>query len=233
MRELSLPASEDKICNAVAAAMAEGKPAASADLRVEKSIFRRAADFYEAHRSMEEIRLHMTVEANLKLLRSGFSIDTAPIEETIQALKDLEGKQTVGGSVNGMDLCKETMAKVREIPYLPAAATGRVLFYGEKLTIDSLYETGKQLQAEFQKANEAYEIMFTEIRADLGDSMKKAFRSVDNLLTNLGIDLTAENRKAARSLSYNQMELTPENIRRVKEAEAAVMKVVKNDSFFK
>ena len=227
MRGLSLPASEDKICNAVAAAMAEGKPASSADLRVEKSIYRRAADFYSAHRSMEEIRLHMTVEANLKLLKSGFSIDTTPIEETIQALKDLEEKQTVGQNAGDMDLCKETMAKVREIPYLPAAATGRILFYGEKLTIDTLYETGKQLQEEFRKANEAYETMFTEIRADLGDSMKKAFRSVDNLLTNLGIDLTAENRKAARSLSYNQMELTPENIRRVKEAEAAVMKVVK------
>ncbi len=40
----------------------------------------------------------MTVEANVKLLKSGFSIDTAPIEETISALKMLEKQPDGAGT---------------------------------------------------------------------------------------------------------------------------------------
>lgn len=227
LRELVLPAKENSLIASVVSALAEGKDAGSANLLEDKSIYKRAVDFYEAHRSMEEIRLHMTVEANLKLLKSGFSIDTAPIEETIEALKSLEQEQVSSSKANVAELCKETIDKVKQIPYLPAQTTGRLLFLNEKFTIDTVYETGKQLQAELEAANKAYETMFTEIRGDLGDSLKKAFASVDNLLTNMGIELTADSRKAARSLAYNNMELTPENIRKVEEAEGALRKVVK------
>ena len=41
---------------------------------------------------MEEIRLSMTVEANYRLLRSGFSLETAPLEDVIGELKNLEAK---------------------------------------------------------------------------------------------------------------------------------------------
>ncbi|MBO5165203.1 MAG: hypothetical protein J6B90_01210 [Lachnospiraceae bacterium] len=259
LKEVQLPAKAEDILEAIAGAIAEGKPAGEADLANPKSIYRRAVDCYisyqekyretfsvaetpeniTARRQLEEIRLRMTVEANVKLLKSGFSIDTAPIEEAIEALKALEEKQ-LGAKADGhsaitdssiamaapADLCRETLSKTNEIPYLPAASLGRILSLGETFTVDNIYETGKALQEAYRQAGEAYETMWTAPRADMGDSIKKAFRNVDTLLESMGMELTDENRKAVRSLSYNQMELTEENMLAVKGADKVVQRVV-------
>ncbi len=260
LKEVHLPASDEDILQAIAGAIADGRSAGEANLANPKSVYRRAVDClvaYEekyraafsveetpenitARRQLEEIRLHMTVEANLKLLKSGFAIDTAPMEEAIEALKQLEEQQAgakagnhsevTGFSEAGMtspaDLCRETLSKTREIPYLPATSLGRILSLGETFTVDNIYETGKALQEAYKQAGEAYETMWTAPRADMGDSIKKAFRNVDELLTNMGMDLTDENRKAVRSLSYNHMELTEENLLAVKGADKVVQRVV-------
>ncbi|MGN1147809.1 MAG: DUF6240 domain-containing protein, partial [Lachnospiraceae bacterium] len=191
VKEISLPATEGELLEAIAGALAEGHPAGEANLADPKSIYRKAADClaeYErkqeeallaeptpenikARRQLEEIRLHMTLEANVKLLRSGFSIDTAPMEETIDALKALEEKQA--GQTDAAyslqepaKLCKEAVSKVREIPYLPAAALGRILSQGQPLTVDTVYETGKKIQETYRQAGEAYETMMTTPRRD-------------------------------------------------------------------
>ncbi len=261
LKGVKLPASDEDILQAIAGAIAEGKSAGEANLANPKSVYRRAVDCYlsyeeqykaafsveetpeniTARRQLEEIRLHMTVEANLKLLKSGFAIDTAPMEEAIDALKALEEQQAGAKAgtkqeVNGfagaagvtfpIDLCRETLSKTREIPYLPAASLGRILSLGESFTVDTIYETGKSLQEAYKQAGEAYETMWTAPRADMGDSIKKAFRNVDELLTGMGMDLTDENRKAVRSLSYNHMELTEENLLAVKGADKVVRRVV-------
>ncbi|MCH5275592.1 MAG: hypothetical protein J1E65_07105 [Lachnospiraceae bacterium] len=248
LQEVKLPAREEDVFEAIAGAIAEGKTAGEANLKDGRSIYRKAADSLEryeeqyqnilkqeptpenikARRLLEEVRLHMTVEANMKLLRSGFSIDTAPIEETIEALKELEAGQSGAEAVTErpMDLCRETVEKAREIPFLPAVSLGRLLSMGEPLTIDSVYETGKSIEEAFKQAGEAYETMMTAPRADLGDSIKVAFRNVDELLTGMGLELTDENRKAVRSLSYAHMELTEENLLAVKGADKTVQRVV-------
>lgn len=259
LKEVKLPADHEDVLQAIAGAIAEGKDAGEANLVQPKSIYRRAVDCYfsyeeqyraafsieetpeniTARRQLEEIRLHMTVEANLKLLKSGFAIDTAPMEEAIEALKALEENQAQTGSnyvttgftealhlSNPAELCKETLSKTKEIPHLPAASLGRVLSLGESFTVNHIYETGKALQEAYKQAGEAYETLWTAPRADMGDSIKKAFRNVDELLTNMGMDLTDENRKAVRSLSYNHMELTKENLSAVKGADKVVQRVV-------
>lgn len=250
LKEVKLPAQADELLGAIAGALAEGRPAGEANLAEGKSIYRRAAECYavyenryqkameaepaaenlRARRQLEEIRLHMTLEANIKLLKSGFAIDTAPMEELIDALKSLEEKQASASADFSADLRAdlqgEAVSKAKEIPYLPAAALGRLLSLGETLTIDSVYETGKALQEVFRQAGEAYETMMTAPRADLGDNIQTAFRNVDALLQNMGQELTEENRKAVRSLSYNHMELTEENLLAVKEADKVVQRVV-------
>lgn len=262
LKEVSLPASEETLFEAIAGALADGKQAGEGNLFDGRSTYRRAVDCYvayeekyqailaaepsaeniKARRCLEEIRLHMTVEANVKLLRSGFSIDTAPMEETIEALKQLEAQTTSpmqdatgmvdGGltgsrlSGNAADLCREALGKSREIPYLPAATIGKLLMEKKELTIDTVYEIGSNLREAFRAANESYETMMTAPRADMGDSIKKAFRNVDELLSNMGLEPSDENRKAVRSLSYNQMELTQENLEAVKAAASKVESVV-------
>lgn len=247
LKEVKLPAQAEELLGAIAGALAEGRPAGEANLAEGRSIFRRAAECYKeyenkyqavlsadttegvkARRQLEEIRLHMTLEANIKLLKSGFSIDTAPMEELIDALKSLEQKQasTDFALSSPSDLCEEAVFKAREIPYLPAVTMGRLLSLGQTFSVDTVYETGKALEEVFRQAGEAYETMMTAPRADLGDNIQSAFRNVDALLQNMGQELTDENRKAVRSLSYNQMELTEENLLAVKEADKVVQRVV-------
>ena len=43
-----------------------------------------------ARRQLEEIRLRMTAQVNLQLIKSGFSIDTEPMEKLVEALKQAE-----------------------------------------------------------------------------------------------------------------------------------------------
>lgn len=246
LKQVNLPATEEVLFEAIAGALAEGKPAGAGNLFDGRSIYRKAADSYQtyeekykavlaevpdaenikARRQLEEIRLHMTVEANVKLLKSGFSIDTAPMEELIDALKQLEEKKAQTSLQNPADLCMETLEKSREIPYLPAAAIGRLFAEKAEVTIDAVYDAGVRMRESFRVAGESYETMMTAPRADMGDSIRKAFRNVDELLTNMGLELNEENRKAVRSLAYNQMELTEENLTAVKEAASKVERVV-------
>ena len=43
-----------------------------------------------AVRQLEEVRLQMTISANRELLKSGFAIETAELEQVIEALRDVE-----------------------------------------------------------------------------------------------------------------------------------------------
>lgn len=248
LKEVQLPAQTEDLLGAIAGALSEGRPAGEANLAEGRSVYRRAVECYAAYenkyqasleaeptaenvkarRQLEEVRLHMTLEANVKLLKSGFSIDTAPMEELIDALKSLEQKQTSADFAvsRPADLCEEAVSKAKEIPYLPAVTLGRLISLGETISVDSVYETGKALEEVFRQAGEAYETMMTVPRADLGDNIQSAFRNVDALLQDMGQELTEENRKAVRSLSYNRQELTEENLLAVKEADKVVQRVV-------
>ena len=46
--------------------------------------------YIRAKRQLEEIRLAMTAEANYALLKKGISIDTKPLEELVENLKEQE-----------------------------------------------------------------------------------------------------------------------------------------------
>lgn len=248
IENVELPARDEDLFSAIAAALAEGKSAAEANLEEKKSIYRRAADcledyenrFFEiqnmpdtpetvkARRQLEEVRLHMTVEANVRLLKSGFAIDTAPIEDTIAALKQWEQERatTAFSDALPVDICSETLRKTAEFENLPSVTLGRLITLGQPLTVNTIHETGTGLREIFRQAGETYEAMLTTPRADMGDSIHTAFRNVDALLQNMGQELTDENRKAVRSLSYNRMELTEENLLAVKGADRVVQRVV-------
>lgn len=252
VKQVTLPAGEEQLLTAIAGALAEGRPAGEANLADGRSIYRKAADCFEsyeekyravlageptaenikARRQLEEIRLHMTLEANVKLLKSGFSIDTAPMEDMIEALKKLEQQRTGAdfAAAAPAELAAETLKKTGEIPYLPVTALGRILSEGRSLTVDTVYETGQAQREAYRQAGEAYETMQTAPRADMGDSIKTAFRNVDALLEGMGLELNDENRRAVRSLSYNHMELNEENLLAVKGAEKTVRSVVEKMS---
>jgi len=171
-------------------------------------------------RQVEEIRLSMSVEANYHLLKSGFAIETESLEQVIEQLKSLEREAVNIGSFSQTEenTYKETLEKKDALLSLPIAMVGRIAkteFFG---TLNTVYEEGLLLQNKYEQANEKYEPFLTEVRTDLGDSIRRAFANSENLVEELGYENTKENQKAIRILGYNQMELSEENIFKVKEA---------------
>jgi len=243
-----LPVEEENVWKAVASALSEGKTAGKANLYDNTSVYEKAAAAEKSvddllleaeksgnvtrYRQLQEIRLMMTLEANVKLLKSGFSIDTNHLEELVDALKDLEQKQAeslFGTSANptaDYQLYKETVAKTKAIPGMPVDVIGKVAGRIGEVSIDFLHKEGAALQKAYKEAQQNYETLMTAPRKDLGDRIQTAFRNVDDILTSMGLNLTEENRRAVRILGYNSTEITEENILQVKAADRSVLRVM-------
>lgn len=187
-----------------------------------------------ARRQLEEVRLHMTVEANVKLLRSGFQIDTAPMEELIERLRAAE--DMLAGQ--GIFRTAEAVEKIDSLRTMPAAALSYVVSREISFTIEALHEKGEELQSELgqgggeqvrrETARERYETMQTEVRPDLGDSIRKAFRNVDDILTDMNREPSEENRRAVRMLGYNRIEISEENLERALEVDRKVQNLFRD-----
>lgn len=181
--------------------------------------------FSEAKKQLVEVQLKMSAQANLKLMKLGISIDLEPLHQLADMLEKEE-------SLYHATELGRTLDRASEIRSAPAETLGisvREAWMANRVfTLEHVYDTGKALSLEYAKAGQSYEALMTAPRADLGDSIKKAFRNLDELLSENGMDVTDENRRAARILGYNQMELTSENMQAVKEADAVLKKVLNN-----
>ncbi|MCM1112355.1 MAG: DUF6240 domain-containing protein [Muribaculum sp.] len=189
-----------------------------------------------ARKQLEEIRLCMTAEVNVKLLKSGFAIDTAPMEELITALREAEA--AVAGSyfpedaqaVAKYENWNRTNDVMRDLPELPARLLGTVRIEAadgqDASVLEDFHAEGAALRRAYERAGESYETLMTAPRADLGDSIEKAFGNAEELLRELGIEPTEENLRTVRILGYNHMEISEENLDRVKEADRQVHTVI-------
>lgn len=183
----------------------------------------------KARRVMEEIRLSMTVEANRALLRQGISIDTKPLEELVEDLKQQEQKyyeellSDVGvHSKEAAELYETTTNTVQELKGFPAYVLG--IKERNIDTVSQLHEAGSAIKERLDKANESYETLMTAPRKDMGDSIQKAFANVDDILEDLNLPKTPENQRAVRILAYNQTQITEENIQTIKAADERVQR---------
>lgn len=192
---------------------------------------RKGLELLTARRQLEEIRLAMTIQANYSLLRQGISIETEPLERLVEQLKAEENAyyenllktQGIETSEANVSLFRETTEKVTELKTLPAYVLG--MEEARANTVNAVHSAGTALRDTFEKANERYETLMTAPRADLGDSIQKAFGNVDDILRGLGLDLSEENRRAVRILGYNSLEITPESIAQMKDADETVQRV--------
>lgn len=186
-------------------------------------------------RQLEEIRLMMTIQANRKLMESGYSIDTTELAALVEALKKQEqeqnqrlfGEPDIERAAEKASLFAEVQRKTAEIPALPAATLGQFVDGAEAFTIDRVHENGIARRKAYEEARESYETLMTAPRADMGDSIRKAFRNVDDILTDLGYEGSEANRRAVRILGYNSMEVTPENIDAVKEKDLTLRETIR------
>ncbi len=242
---VQFPLQPKQVIETAAAALADGIPVGEKNLAESTTTLEKAVAIYEMYQGdsaltkvqdriqLEEIRLRMTVETNVKLLESGFSIDTVPIEETIEALKKAEQElakqyfpQEAEPTVK-YGQYKETTRLLQELPQLPVATIGSFAERLQSGTLVEFHAKGTQLANAYKLAGERYETIWTAPRADMGDSIKKAFANVDVLLQDMNYEATEENRKAVRILGYNHMEINESNVERVKVAQNQVEQVIR------
>ncbi|MBR7089205.1 MAG: hypothetical protein IKI46_01760 [Lachnospiraceae bacterium] len=263
--DIQFPISPERAARAGARALASGKSADMADLTEKGSVYEQAAlleaGYFSdavlktediAHtRKIQEIRFSMTAEVNLELVRSGFAIDTAPIEELIDRLKVIEQEvalkyfpETAGvtdhddgapgmsigspeDAVAAYRLMNAVNTAVTELGDAPASSLGVfVPRVSAEVAFGEFEEIALGEKERLKKAGESYEALSTEVRRDLGDSISKAFSSVDGLVEGLGLDLNDLNRRHVRILAYNRMEISIENMDRIAAADETVTSVI-------
>ena len=192
----------------------------------------------EARMQLEEVRLKMTVSANIRLLNKGISIDTEPIKNLINEfdneLKNL-GKiyfPNTADNEKGLEeasakylLYEETNLKISSFRSYPIGVIGKLSEEGKE-SLGEIIESGYSLKLKYEKAGSTYEAVGTAPRADLGDNIKKAFRNVTDILKDLGEAINEENKRVVRILGYNRMEVTKDNIEKIRTVDEKLMDVL-------
>lgn len=181
----------------------------------------------EARRMLEETRLAMTTEANYGLLKRGMEIEITPLVELVEELKTQEQSyykqllESNGGEAtqDQVMLFQETVETAQELRTMPAYVLGGGI---AERTLQELHTEGARLQVKMEAAGEAYETLMTAPRADMGDSIQKAFRNVDDILREIGMEPTQGNARAVRILAYNQMEINEQSVLEIKLADRQV-----------
>ena len=134
------------------------------------------------------------------------------------ALETAEGLEKIYNAP--LELYRATFSVRHSVTLAEITETGEALI---KETVSASTASVSVNPASMTAALGSYESSSTQVRRDLGDSIKKAFAgSVDSLLKSNGLDITEGNRRAVRILGYNSMEITAESIEEIKFYDAKV-----------
>ena len=249
LESVSFPLDTETVALSAASALAEGKNAKDGLLSDPESIHIKAAKFVESlnfddvakRRILEETRLILTLEASVSLLKKGINLDTKDLEKLVDDLKQAEKESYAPFLMDNdevdikkyddeltlkLDVFKQTVIAIEHVKTAPLSAVGDVAFSEKTPTLNEVAELSNKAKSEFSKAERSYETMMTMPRYDMGDSIKKAFRNVDDILEDLEIEATRLNEKAVRILGYSGMEITEANIEKAVKAEVAVENVI-------
>lgn len=189
----------------------------------------REARLVTAQRKLEEARLAMTAEANLSLIKKGVSIDTEPIERVVELLRQQEnkyygalfGESSVEASDDRVRMYNNVCDIFNQMKQQPAYV---LTLESADDTVYELYTAGKAMKQSLEAAASGYETLMTSPRADMGDSISKAFQNVDDILKELQIDTSESNRRAVRILAYNSTDITEDNIKQIKSVDEQVQR---------
>ena len=249
INSVSFPVDNETVALSAASALAEGKNAKDGLLSDPESIHIKAAKFVESlnfddvakRRILEETRLILTLEASVSLLKKGINLDTKDLEKLVDDLKQAEKESYAPFLMENdevdikkyddeltlkLDKFKQTVIAIEHVKTAPLSVVGDVAFSEKTPTLNEVAELSNKAKSEFSKAERSYETMMTMPRYDMGDSIKKAFRNVDDILEDLEIEATRLNEKAVRILGYSGMEITEANIEKAVKAEVAVENVI-------
>ena len=236
----------EKLADKLAKGISEGREAADAIVGTANyrqagyvvNYFRRTTEItiteISQRRNLEEIRLKLTEQSAVSMLNKGIKIDVTDLKGLVDNLKKEEEsyyKSLLDKAVtlendktpDGAKAAGDTTSRIELLRSVVSIRS-----YALTRTYESEYKTGavsatyreetRITLAAYHEAGMAYEKGATEIRADLGDSIRKAFGNIDEVLSENNLELTDANRKAVRLLAYNKAEVSVESVTKMKVA---------------
>ncbi|MCL2852884.1 MAG: flagellar hook-length control protein FliK [Defluviitaleaceae bacterium] len=171
---------------------------------------------------LEEIRLKLSFEAAHVLVAKGIDIDTMPLMEALENVKQarreaLQGSFTVytaqAPDESSLALLERTKDALRGIHPLGSATLAHLtLLRGQREpTISSILTS-----VSHERAKSGYDEFMTTINPKLGDSFAKVKDQFAPFLEGIGVKPTASNISAAEILSKNNIPVTAEKIEQMK-----------------
>lgn len=178
----------------------------NSEVRNQASDVHQAAD--KAYDTLVTARVLMSANASIYLVKNNISILTTPIDELNSMLMEYE-------QADGM--------------YAEAQIAYTDVLEARKTLNEIVRNPARVFASMFDKMNETYEAVGTQIRGDLGDSLKKAVQgSADDIIKELGLEGTDEDKEAIKVLAANNMDMTKENVETVKSVNAMINNLIKN-----
>ena len=178
----------------------------NSEVRNQASDVQQAAD--KAYDTLVTARVLMSANASIYLVKNNISILATPIDELNSMLMEYE-------QADGM--------------YAEAQIAYTDVLEARKTLNEIVRNPARVFASMFDKMNETYEAVGTQIRGDLGDSLKKAVQgSADDIIKELGLEGTDEDKEAIKVLAANNMDMTRENVETVKSVNAMINNLIKN-----
>ncbi|MBQ6258867.1 MAG: hypothetical protein IJJ79_04210, partial [Lachnospiraceae bacterium] len=108
---------------------------------------------------------------------------------------------------------EKTNAAVSEIKGTPIEFLGTYKSFSMmSQSLSTVRDDSVSFKLSYERAQETYETIGTQVRRDLGDSIKKAFSNVSDILSSLDMEDNEDNQSAVRVLGYNSIEINKDNI---------------------
>lgn len=178
----------------------------NSEVKNQASDVQQAAD--KAYDTLVTTRVLMSANASVYLVKNNISILTTPIDELNSMLMEYE-------QADGM--------------YAEAQIAYTDVLEARKTLNEIVRNPARVFASMFDKMNETYEAVGTQIRGDLGDSLKKAVQgSADDIIKELGLEGTDDDKEAIKVLAANNMDMTKENVETVKSVNAMINNLIKN-----
>lgn len=166
-----------------------------------------------------ELQRDMQAIGDASVVRLGSLFDA---EKLANAAADTEAVQMQSNTDRGNAL---RMISVRGLATLVAGEeageqgtvvpSGELAMAGSGSQIAGASSDTIRRPANFAAMEREYDALGTAPRADMGDSIRKAFANVDAILQDMNLPADAEHERAVRILGYNSIAITEENLQQI------------------
>lgn len=185
-----------------------------------------------AREKLEEIRQKMSYESCMTMLKNGIRVEITTIEVLAVAVDDYNRNNAMifmqEAEDTAVDLFNDTLNAMEQMKSVPSAVLGKVYAGHIEFTVENIIRADKNYSLKYAEAEMLYTAVGTEVRRDLGDSIRNAFANSYDMLNEIGIEITESSKRAVRILGYNSMEITEEAIRAVQGLDEQVNRFMRN-----